>query len=160
MKKLAELVICFSRGEDITIPVKYVEHINISNIQKNIYFFKEETVQNIKDMQNIQEYEVAKEFKIELSKEWLDNNRTEYMDIEQEFKLEFAIRNGEEYIETIENLTYTQRIKKYKDITGITLIYNDGTKRSIEVDYEEGTRTMITEDNVLLNIEIRKKEIK
>ncbi len=130
MKRLVKLGMNFCNGDVIEIPREEIIYFNVFNVQTYLCFCKSVIVEDKKD---ISEYEVAEKFEIALLTEWLDNNRIDYTDFEQDAELEIAIDNGEEYKETVENLTYKQRIKKYKDLIGITQIFNDGTERCIEI---------------------------
>ncbi|MCI8470673.1 MAG: hypothetical protein HFJ35_04205 [Clostridia bacterium] len=149
MKRLVKLGLVFENGDVIEIPRENIVYYNVCNIQTILNFSSGLT---IADREDISEYEVAEEFEIALLKEWLDNNRIDYTDFEQEADLENAICNGEEFKQTVENLTYTQRIKKYKDFIGITQIFNDDTERSIEIDYYKESTQDVEDNGVIITI--------
>lgn len=150
MKRLVKLGIVFANGDTMEIPRENIVYYNVCNIQTNLNFFSSGIT--MADKEDISEYEVAQEFEIVLLKEWLDNNRIDYTDFEQDADLENAICNGEEFEQTVENLTYTQRIKKYQDFIGITQIFNDDTERSIEIDYYKETTQEVEDTGPIITI--------
>jgi len=94
MKRLVKLGLVFENGDVIEIPRENIVYYNVCNIQTILNFSSGLTIE---DKEDISEYEVAEEFEIALLKEWLDNNRIDYTDFEQEADLENAICNGEEF---------------------------------------------------------------
>lgn len=131
MKKLAQLEIFFLTADSITIPIKYIKCFDVNGIKKDINYFTEE----------MYESETAERFRIEVVKEYLYNNRSNFVPYD-------------ENMDIIKNLTYIERIKDYEGLVGITLKYNDETERTIGISGNEDIIT-VKEDGNIVTIEVK-----
>lgn len=131
MKKLAQLEIFFLTGDSITIPIKYIKCFDVNGIKKDINYFTEE----------MYESETAEGFRIKVLKEYLYNNRSNFVPYD-------------ENMDIIKNLTYIERIKDYEGLVGITLKYNDETERTIGISGNEDIIT-VKEDGNIVTIEVK-----
>ncbi len=130
MKKFVKLEMFFVSGDVITIPIKHIKRFDVNGIKKDINYFTEE----------MYESETAEGFIIEVSKEWLYNNRSDYIPDEQNMDI-------------VKNLSYIERIKNYNNMAGVALRYNDGTERTIGIG---DTNKIIEEENSITTIKIGK----
>lgn len=130
MKKLTQLEIFFLTADSITIPIKYIKCFDVNGIKKDINYFTEE----------MYESETAEGLRIEVLKEYLYNNRSNFVPYD-------------ENMDIIKNLTYIERIKDYEGLVGITLKYNDETKRTIGISHNEDIIT--AEDGNIVTIEVK-----
>lgn len=131
MKKLTQLEIFFLTADSITIPAKNIKCFDINGIKKDINYFTEE----------MYESETAEGFRIEVLKEYLYNNRSNFIPYD-------------ENMDIIKNLTYIERIKDYEGLVGITLKYNDETERTIGISGNEDIIT-VEEDGNIVTIEVK-----
>lgn len=132
MKKLVELEIFFTTGDDIKIPEKYIKYFKINGIKKVIDYFTES--------KKMYEGESAEGFRIEVLKEYLYNRKdfTPY----------------DENMDIIKNLIYIERIKDYDNFAGIILRYNNNTERTIGIIVKEDIVTVEEDENIVI-IEIK-----
>ena len=132
MKKLVELEMFFTTGDDIKIPEKYIKYFKINGIKKVIDYFTED--------QKMYKGESAEGFRIEVLKEYLYNRKdfTPY----------------DENMDIIKNLIYIERIKDYDNFAGIILRYNNNAERTIGIIGNEDIVTVEDDDNIV-TIEIK-----
>ena len=132
MKKLVELEMFFTTGDDIKIPEKYIKYFKINGIKKVIDYFTED--------QKMYKGESAEGFRIEVLKEYLYNRKdfTPY----------------DENMDIIKNLIYIERIKDYDNFAGIILRYNNNTERTIGIIVKEDIVTVEEDENIVI-IEIK-----
>ncbi len=132
MKKLVELEMFFTTGDDIKIPEKYIKYFKINGIKKVIDYFTES--------KKMYEGESAEGFRIEVLKEYLYNRKdfTPY----------------DENMDIIKNLIYIERIKDYDNFAGIILRYNNNTERTIGIIVKEDIVTVEEDENIVI-IEIK-----
>jgi len=127
MKKLVELEMFFTTGDDIKIPEKYIKYFKINGIKKVIDYFTED--------QKMYKGESAEGFRIEVLKEYLYNRKdfTPY----------------DENMDIIKNLIYIERIKDYDNFAGIILRYNNNAERTIGIIGNEDIVTVEDDDNIV-----------
>ena len=132
MKKLVELEMFFTTGDDIKIPEKYIKYFKINGIKKVIDYFTED--------QKMYKGESAEGFRIEVLKEYLYNRKdfTPY----------------DENMDIIKNLIHIERIKDYDNFAGIILRYNNNTERTIGIIVKEDIVTVEEDENIVI-IEIK-----
>lgn len=132
MKKLVELEMFFTTGDDIKIPEKYIKYFKINGIKKVIDYFTES--------KKMYEGESAEGFRIEVLKEYLYNRKdfTPY----------------DENMDIIKNLIYIERIKDYDNFAGIILRYNNNAERTIGIIVKEDIVTVEEDENIVI-IEIK-----
>lgn len=138
MKKFIELEIFFTTGDDIKIPAKDIKELEIKDIKKDIFFLGSHEAD---DEEDILESETAEQFEISVSKELL-NTRNDF-------------RPYDENMDIVENITNLERIRNYDNLVGVTLKYNNGTERTIGIDWKEDTDTIIRYDGTIITIEIK-----
>ena len=132
MKKLVELEMFFTTGDDIKIPEKYIKYFKINGIKKVIDYFTES--------KKMYEGESAEGFRIEVLKEYLYNRKdfTPY----------------DENMDIIKNLIYIERIKDYDNFAGIILRYNNNAERTIGIIVKEDIVTVEEDENIVI-IEVK-----
>ncbi len=135
MKEFVELELFFVSGDSINIPKKYITSLWIDGIKKDMYFSRDNPSNKILEGENAESIEIS------VLKEWLYNNRSNYTPDEQNMDI-------------VENLSYIERIKKYDNMAGIALIYNNGIERTIGITGNEDIIT-VEEDGNIVTIEIK-----
>ncbi len=135
MKKFVELELFFVSGDSINIPKKYITSLWIDGIKKDMYFSRDNPSNKILEGENAESIEIS------VLKEWLYNNRSNYTPDEQNMDI-------------VENLSYIERIKKYDNMAGIALIYNNGIERTIGITGNEDIIT-VKENGNIVTIEIK-----
>ncbi len=135
MKEFVELELFFVSGDSINIPKKYITSLWIDGIKKDMYFSRDNPSNKILEGENAESIEIS------VLKEWLYNNRSNYTPDEQNMDI-------------VENLSYIERIKKYDNMAGIALIYNNGIERTIGITGNEDIIT-VKEDGNIVTIEIK-----
>ncbi len=135
MKKFVKLEMFFVSGDVITIPIKHIKRFDVNGIKKDMYFSGDNP------SNKILEGESAESIEISVLKEWLYNNRSDYIPDEQNMDI-------------VKNLSYIERIKNYNNMAGVALRYNDGTERTIGITGNEDIIT-VKEDGNIVTIEIK-----
>ncbi len=135
MKEFVELELFFVSGDSINIPKKYITSLWIDGIKKDMYFSRDNPSNKILEGENAESIEIS------VLKEWLYNNRSNYTPDEQNMDI-------------VENLSYIERIKKYDNMAGIALIYNNGIERTIGITGNEDIIT-VKENGNIVTIEIK-----
>ena len=132
-----EIEIILSTHEDIiVIPHNHIIQCIIHDIKKAIYTYPAYTKEN----SYMAEYEFADKFEIRIDKNWCDMHTINY----NADKIDNEMTKGK-----IKNMTYTQRLKEYEDVIGITFVFADNTKRRINVTKGEHFEKVEIYNNVL-----------